>query len=216
MGCIRDQRGVTLLELMIVVVVFGILLGGMYNMFVAQDRAYHVQGELAEMNQNARIALRIMSDDIRSAGYDPTKIFSAPGAGARIETATATSIVLTRDTDEDGDIDTAPNDTREWIGFRFDGANSQIDLCVGQTACGAWQDFADDIQNLEFRYVYSDGETSDVSGLPSDVDGDDTNDFEDIREVEIQIAAKGDSVVIEGMQPRILTSCVQVRNLALR
>lgn len=209
---LQDQRGVTLLELLIVVIVLGILLGGIYNTFVAQDRAFHVQSELAEMNQNVRIALEIMTRRIRAAACDGTGL-----AGARIQTANANTLVFTQDLDEDGFI----NSSWEWLGYRLDAANDEIDLCTGSAACGAWQGFVSGIQNLQFRYIY-DGDTptaplnSDTLGMPNDGDGSNQNDFEDIREVEIQITAKWGLAISQGIRGRTLTSRVQVRNMAMK
>ncbi len=214
----HDQRGFTLIELMITVVIVGMVLVGINNTFQAQEQAYVVQDRVAEMNQNARVALEIMSRDIRNAAYDPTKNDPTSskfgtGSGAKIQTATATSVVFTQDQDGSGSVDAS----REWLGYRYDSGDSEIEQCSGTASC-TWNPMVDDVQSLQFRYVYEDGGSSDAAsaGMPNDGDADISNDFEDIREVEIQIVAQRKGGSIQTLLTKTLTSRVQVRNLALR
>ena len=52
--------------------------------------------------------------------------------------------------------------------------------------------------------------------MPNDGDGDETNDFEDIREVEVQIVAQRKGGFTDTLMSKTLTSRVQIRNLALK
>jgi type IV pilus assembly protein PilW len=62
------DRGVTLIELMIVLVIAAILVAGIYSLFMTQQRSYAVQDQVAGAQQDARAALNIMARDIRMAG----------------------------------------------------------------------------------------------------------------------------------------------------
>jgi prepilin-type N-terminal cleavage/methylation domain-containing protein len=64
----RRQKGVTLIELMIVLVIAAILVGGIYTLFTTQQRSYSVQDQVTGVQQDARAALEIMARDIRMAG----------------------------------------------------------------------------------------------------------------------------------------------------
>jgi prepilin-type N-terminal cleavage/methylation domain-containing protein len=205
---IRDQLGFSLLELMIVVTLLGILLSGIHNTFQAQEHAYSMQDQAAEMNQISRVAIDIMTRHIRSAACDPTGL-----ADARIQTATAQSFVYTKDENGDGSI----NSDGELLGFRYDADNTEIEQCYGSTSC-TWYRLVDNIQNLQFRYIYEDGNSSDFgdTGMPDNGDEDDTNDLEDIREVEIQIVARRNEGYGKFLPSKVLTSRVVVRNLAIR
>jgi prepilin-type N-terminal cleavage/methylation domain-containing protein len=64
----KKDRGVTLIELMIVLVIAGLVVGGIYTLFATQQRSYYVQDRVAGIQQDARAALTIMARDIRMAG----------------------------------------------------------------------------------------------------------------------------------------------------
>lgn len=220
----RGERGVTMVELLVVAAVLGLVMAGVYNTFMAQERAYVVQDQVAEMNQNARVALEIMSRHIRNAALDPTKGYTGSGAGARIldpriyladtEKTPATTFIFMSDFDADAQC----SSDGERIGFWFDAANERIKQCVSSAArdcsdIGHFEDFVDSIQSLQFSYIYEDGESSATVGLPDDGDGDDTNDFDDIREVVVEVVAQRRSDYGGGSPLRALTSRVQIRNL---
>ena len=65
---LKNNNGVTLIELMIVLVIAAILVGGIYTLFTNQQRSYFVQDRVAGIQQDARAALGIMARDIRMAG----------------------------------------------------------------------------------------------------------------------------------------------------
>jgi prepilin-type N-terminal cleavage/methylation domain-containing protein len=64
----QANKGVTLIELMIVLVIAAILVGGIYTLFATQQRSYFVQDGVAGIQQDARAVLTIMARDIRMAG----------------------------------------------------------------------------------------------------------------------------------------------------
>jgi len=65
-----SEKGVTLIELMIALVICGIVVAAIYRLFVAQTRAYTVQDQVAEVQQNVRNAMELIVRDIRMAGFD--------------------------------------------------------------------------------------------------------------------------------------------------
>ena len=65
-----SEKGVTLIELLVALVICGIVVAAIYRLFVAQTRAYTVQDQVAEAQQNVRNAMELLVRDIRMAGFD--------------------------------------------------------------------------------------------------------------------------------------------------
>ncbi len=66
---VKKEQGVTLIELMIVLVIAAFLVAGVYSLFITQHRSYSVQDQVAGVQQDARVGLDIMARDIRMAGF---------------------------------------------------------------------------------------------------------------------------------------------------
>jgi prepilin-type N-terminal cleavage/methylation domain-containing protein len=81
-----NKKGVTLIELLVVLVICAIVIGGIYKVFIAQTRAYTVQDQVAEVQQDVRGAMEIMVRDIRMAGFQTNSFGSALITNGPIET----------------------------------------------------------------------------------------------------------------------------------
>src|SRR4030043_620471 len=63
------RDGLTLIELLIALVLSSILIAALYRAFISQQKTYTVQDQVAEMQQNIRVAMGQMTKEIRMAGY---------------------------------------------------------------------------------------------------------------------------------------------------
>ena len=63
------QRGVTLVELMIAMVISLLILMGVATVYSSSKRSYKVQNEMARLQENARYAFATMADDVTEAGF---------------------------------------------------------------------------------------------------------------------------------------------------
>jgi type IV pilus assembly protein PilW len=70
------RNGVTLIELLVALVIFGVIIGAIYQLFIAQTRAYTVQDQAVEVQQTLRNAMEILVRDLRMAGYDDDNLAS--------------------------------------------------------------------------------------------------------------------------------------------
>lgn len=68
-GLRLSQKGFTLIELLVAMVLSFIIIGAVYGTFTSQQKSYTVQDQVAEAQQNARMAMNILMRDIRMAGY---------------------------------------------------------------------------------------------------------------------------------------------------
>lgn len=107
----KSEKGFTLVEVMVTIVIMGVVMAGIYSAFYSQQRSYMVQEQVAEMQQNLRGAMYFMEKEIRMAGCNPTG-----RAAAGIVTAGANTINFTmdfrgKDSDDPPDGDTSdPNE----------------------------------------------------------------------------------------------------------
>jgi type IV pilus assembly protein PilW len=72
----NKMKGITLVELLVGLVISGMVLAGIYRVFIAQSRAYTVQDQVVEVQQNVRSAMEILLRDLRMAGFDYDHIAS--------------------------------------------------------------------------------------------------------------------------------------------
>jgi type IV pilus assembly protein PilW len=183
--------GFTLIELMASVLISGIILAGLYCVFHSQQVAFSAQEQVAEMNQNIRAALDLMSREIRLAGYKKSgSTFNG------IATATATSIQVLADLNQDG----ITSGTDENITYSYDASTKQI--CRN----GVGVPIADNITSLSFSYTLANGSVTSAPASPAD-----------IRKVTIAITARTSNPDQgTGVYRTItLTSDITPRNLAL-
>ena len=179
---LRDQRGFTLAELLVVCAVAGLVLGGIMMILIQGNQLYLAGSGQVEAQQAARAALERMAQDIQAAGYDPQGLAGqAPlacpwdpivGASPGFGVPTATTLTVQNDNDGNGCIQAA-----ERIWYNLAGANLQrqdfsVDA-VPLTIIGG-------VQALAFTYL--------------DIDGNATGNTALIRAVDIQLTTQPERV----------------------
>lgn len=65
----RDNKGFSLVELMVAMAISLVLLIGLIQVFISSKRSYLLQDSIARMQENGRYALERLSEDLRLAGY---------------------------------------------------------------------------------------------------------------------------------------------------
>jgi len=183
------QGGFTLIELLAGILITGVLLAALYYVFTSQQQAFSAQEQVAEMNQNIRAALDLMTREIRLAGYkNSTSTFNG------IQTASSNTIRVLADLNQNGDTSGANED----ITYTYDAGTMQI-----------WRNdvslpIADNITNLSFSYTLVDGSVTTTPSNPAN-----------IRKVTITITARTTHPDHAGLYRTItLTTDVTPRNLA--
>lgn len=66
---LHSRRGLTLAETVVATAVAGILLAAGYGIFLTQHKTYTIQDQVAEIQQNARVAMNMLTRDLRMAGH---------------------------------------------------------------------------------------------------------------------------------------------------
>lgn len=65
----QAQLGFTLVEILIVILLFGIFMGAVYSLYVAHMRTAFRQEEVVDVQQNLRIAMDAVTRDLQTAGF---------------------------------------------------------------------------------------------------------------------------------------------------
>ena len=155
------QAGFTMVELMVTMAISAIIIAAIYSSYKFQRDTFEAQDQVTEMQQNARIALWHLTNNIRMAGYDPSG-----DAGAKIEDAEYTyQLSFTSDLNGDGDTD----DSNEYTTFGFsnvdDPDNNGVIAGSGAASLGRdgggapliFNPISEDIVAVEFNYILEDG-----------------------------------------------------------
>lgn len=209
--------GFTLIELLIAMAVGMIILTAVYSVFTQQSKQFANQEVVVEMQQNARMAMDIITRDIRLAGYAPPNpsITLARCSGSLtassttcvgIRNASANYVSFAADLDGDGSLtmdNTNPHENIVYYRYFSTASNAYV---LGRTSNGQTQPVIDNLDFLGFSYF--DG----IGGTPTDL--------ANIRMVRITIrviAAKKDPSYPTngGFRTYTLVSDVKPRNLGL-
>ncbi|MDH3880177.1 MAG: prepilin-type N-terminal cleavage/methylation domain-containing protein [Deltaproteobacteria bacterium] len=179
-NALRKNSGVTLTELLIALALTGIVAGAIYNIFISQGRAYTIQSEVAEMQQNLRAGIFMVEREIRMVGYDPTR-----AADAEILTAAPDHLEFTADLNGDGDTDD-PNEHMIYTHYDTDADGTSDALGRDDVNSGAGtQLLAENIDQL--NYVYLDGSRNALNDMTTSVD---PVVLPDIRSIQVTMVAR--------------------------
>ncbi len=135
-----NEKGVTLVELIMAVLIFAIVLAVLNGVFFSSNRLYGTTAVRAGQQMNARVGLSVMVTELRTAGCDP----GLQGV-ANMLSATGDSAHVLADYDGDGAIETVePSETVLLLRRQPDGGYS-----------GPWYRFQAMIRNVTaFTFTY--------------------------------------------------------------
>lgn len=189
-----NQRGFTLLEMLVSSAIFAIVLFAIYMMLVTNQVTYARGENKVEIQQNARVAIRRMAREIRMAGYDPSSAIPAQASQTAIQVANANAITFIADLDGD--------DVSDQVTYRLQG--NQVIRETASWIGAAWT------PNPPASSELADG----VSALPlTYFDGTDTATatLADIRRITIGVTVQETAAGFQDTYP--LTVDVRLRNL---
>ena len=144
--------GFTAVEVLMVTAILSIAFGTIYKSFQHLNRSYTTENVKAGMQQDARIAVEFMVQDIRLAGLDPLGTANAGIAG---DLPTSNWIEYTSDANFDGEI--VNTDQFENIRYELVGAELRQRNHLG------WEVMLDNVTNLSFTFLDADDLTTTVN-----------------------------------------------------
>jgi len=194
---VRDDKGLSLVELMVVLVLSLMLMAAVYMTYQIQHRTSEAQHRVTAVQQDLRAVLNIMSRDIRQAGCDPTMHSTA---GIIPNESGPSALSFSMDLNEDGD--TGDANPEEQVAFTLSGTDIQrngVTLAQNVTTLG---------------FVYYDENNTVIT--PTDAGGSSLTATEasDVRDVEIRVRVQSDKRDPETNQfiSRAMTKRLKLRN----
>lgn len=68
-GNIKNKRGFTLVEVLVVTVIMGLVMTAVYSFFIENKKTSATSEEVVDVQQNLRVAIETLANDIRMAGF---------------------------------------------------------------------------------------------------------------------------------------------------
>jgi len=201
------QKGVTLIELLVALVICGIVIGAIYRLFIIQTKAYTVQDQVVEVQQTVRSAMEILLRDLRMAGFDDDSTSS---------TITITTPIATPVANNSITVSYEYQNQIYTVAYWRDAASSTLfrQLTINNVAQPA-ETLLENVDALTFTYGVDTDEDGDVNSWVAAA-GVGTS---KVIAVRATLTARPPTVnpdVQRIVSPRTLTSTVTFRNLIMR
>lgn len=194
------QNGMTLVELMVVLVVASIIGIAVLNMFTVSSRTFMDQNKVVDVQREGRLVIDYLARTLRETGLNPHKSTAIEGIKYRYDADSA--IIIDRDMNLNGTLD---NDGKEVIGFKLreepDGTKILMrgfDIGFGNER---WHDMAKNIMAFSFEYFDATG----AGPLPE------TTAYSAIRSIDVTLEFK-DEKFMGGDFTRSYKSRIDFRN----
>jgi len=206
-----NRKGVTLIELLVALVICGMVAAGIYQVFIAQGKAYAVQDQVTEVQQSVRSAMEILLRDLRMAGYDSDSLLSTITITSPVANLSDNAITVNYEYYDK----TLAQYQKHTVGYWRDGGSSTLirQLTVNDVA-SPQETLLDNVENLNFTYgvdVNEDGALD--SWVPAGSIG-----ISKVVAVRVTMTARPVQINPDHnkmISPRTLVSNVTLRNLCM-
>ncbi len=147
----KSERGYSLLEFLLVAVIFVLLSGSVFSLIVNGQRQFTAEEDFKEAVQNARMAMEVVARMVREIGNNPSRIPCDDPNVPRLTEISSSRIRFISDltsTSGQGDPDGRIDGPLENVTIEFDDVNDSITIRSGS---GSAQPMAKDILALRFE-----------------------------------------------------------------
>jgi len=207
-----DSKGMSLIELLVVLVICTILIGGIYRLFISQSKVYTAQEQVVEVQQNTRGAMEILLRDLRMTGFDNDRTPAIPVPSPPLTPEDHAITVMYEQSD-------ALRQVRYWV-------DAGARLLRQETTNGVSNTEAllENVNALNFSYGIDENE----DGIMDDRDANQMLSLNDwvpqatvqnrkVIAVRVSLTARPTQVNpdMQNMAPRTLVSAITLRNLSM-
>ncbi len=115
----KNRKGMSLVELMVALLIFGIVMGVVFSVMVNSRNSYEATRQRAQFQQSVRAVLSLVTREVRSAGCNPTQ------AGFEA-IPTAATWILQCQSDLNGDSDALDVGPDENVMYTFNPGTGEL------------------------------------------------------------------------------------------
>jgi type IV pilus assembly protein PilW len=205
-----NRKGVTLIELLIALVICGMVAAGIYQVFIAQSKAYTVQDQVTEVQQSVRSAMEILLRDLRMAGFDNDNLLSTVTITTPIANLSDNSITVNY---EYYDKTLAQYEKHTVAYWRDGGSSSLIRQLTINDVARPQETLLENVENLNFTY----GVDANEDGALDNWVSAGSIGISKVIAVRATLTARPVQINsdLQKISPRTLVSSVTLRNLCL-
>jgi type IV pilus assembly protein PilW len=207
----KQKEGVTLIELLVALAIFGIVIGAIYRLFIVQTKAYTVQDQAVEVQQNVRSAMEILLRDLRMTGYDDDSPASTVTIPTPISAFTDSSITVNYEYYDSG----AAQYQRHTVAYSLGAGNLLRQRDRNPPGDSITEPLLENVDVLNFSYGI---DTNNDGVVDSWVNAAGVGGYKIIA-VQVTLTARPDQTnpdVQKRVSPRTLISAVMLRNLIMK
>ena len=207
-----NNKGLTLIELLVGLVICAMVVAGIYRLFIAQSRAYTVQDQVVEVQQNIRSAMELMLRDLRMTGFDDDRTPLVSIAQPSIDPGDDSITVRY-------ELENAPYVVRYWLAG---GATLNRQETRGIVPVTTTEPILENVEALNFTYGVDENEDGAMDDRNANGQLDDwvsagTIGSLKVVSVRVSLTARPTQMNpdVQSVTPRTLVSAITFRNLSL-
>ncbi|SDT89652.1 type IV pilus assembly protein PilW [Pseudomonas pohangensis] len=210
----NKQRGLSLIELMVAILISAILLLGVVELFLNTFRTDRTHTELSRVQESGRIAMELISREVRRAGYQGCISSSIRTTAGAIQypddaisgpTTTSFTVNYARETGA-GSFPNRNCDNQVLHPFQATFSNCGANLCINTTDTGGNQTLTNDTQIASIEYGVL--KNNRINWVSSDAMA--TSDWPNVHKLRIALVVSAPND--DGFLPRRFTSVIELRN----
>ncbi|MBI4824441.1 MAG: prepilin-type N-terminal cleavage/methylation domain-containing protein [Nitrospirae bacterium] len=186
---LRNKRGVTLVELLVVISILTIVIGLIYGIFISQMRSKFWQDQVLTMQQEMRTGMDMLVNELRIANEITRNIGSYTYNGS----ISFANVLFTADVDADDYLD--------WVLYTYNGTDKQLLRKSGNIGASAplndpndtgnpLQVIADGITNVTLIYYDASDSPMNYNVQTGAITSLDQNTLGDIRRIKVSITSE--------------------------
>jgi prepilin-type N-terminal cleavage/methylation domain-containing protein len=206
----RNDNGLTLIELLVGLVICAMVVAGIYRLFISQSRAYTVQEQVVEVQQNIRSAMEVMLRDLRMTAFDDDRT-------PLVNVAQPAFLPGDHSITVRYEHENAPYEVRYWLE-----GGTTLNRQETRNGVSSTETILENVEALNFTYGVDENEDGAMDDRNANGQLDDwvaSGSIGTLKVVSVRVSLSArptqTSTDVQNVSPRTLVSAITFRNLSL-